>query len=170
MKKLAIIKSDNIELIEAIKIYFKEKPVNITVYNCLKEVQSVDTVVMTDFLYQPEPVKFSGTVLTIQPSLLPAFACSGALKEAYTSGVKVTGLTIYRADETGYGKIIAQYPVLIGITTTFCDLSEEIMSACKRLYPAVINSVLNDTVFDFQQIFSTGCSSCCGSGCSGCNV
>lgn len=168
MKKLAIIKSDNIELIESIKTYFNEKSVEITIYNSIDDVQSSELVVMTDFSYQPELATFSGTVLAIHPSLLPAFACSDAVKEAYTSGVKVTGLSVYRADETAYGKIIAQYPVLIGVTTTFCDLLEEIMSVSKRLYPVVINSVLNDTVFDFQQLFDKGCSSCCGSGCSGC--
>ena len=41
----------------------------------------------------------------------------------------------------------------------------------KKLYPPVIDAILNDRVFDFQDLFKSSChaNSSCGGGCSKCH-
>lgn len=52
---------------------------------------------------------FSGKIINIHPSLLPAFPGKDAIGQAFKAGVKVFGVTVHFVDETlDGGKIIAQ--------------------------------------------------------------
>ena len=52
---------------------------------------------------------YSGRIINIHPSLLPAFAGARAIEQAIEYGVKVFGITIHWVDDTlDGGKIIAQ--------------------------------------------------------------
>lgn len=110
----------------------------------------------------------TGTFLNLHPSLLPAFKGHDAITRAFQSGVKISGVTVhYLTNEIGGGKIIAQYPVLIGNLTHFDEFEESIRKLENLLYPIVIEKVLEDKVFDFSDLFSGGCGGNSG-GCSGC--
>lgn len=111
-----------------------------------------------------------GNVINVHPSLLPAFRGKDALKDAFLMGVKVSGITIhYVNNEIDGGKIVAQYPVFIANDMHFDEFEYEIQTIEKKLYPIVIEKVLNDQVFDFQDLMKSSCnnSSCGGSGCGG---
>lgn len=107
-----------------------------------------------------------GNVINIHPSLLPAFKGSvNAIKEAFLSGVRISGVTVHwvTSDVDG-GKIIAQYPVFISNDTHYDEFEEEIHTLEHKLYPVVIEKILENKVFDFQDLMKAKC----GSGCGGC--
>ena len=175
-KKLVIMGSDNSRNFEKIVKYFKNKDVTIACLSnnkdseILKKAQSLDIpnkylpyeentqyLAATDFdlivlsgynkKLAPETLKI-GQVINIHPSLLPAFNCEDAIKRAYLTGVKVSGVTVYRVSTNVESEtILAQYPV----------------------YPPVIEALLEDRVFDFQDLFKNSChNNNCG-GCNGCS-
>lgn len=110
----------------------------------------------------------TGTFVNIQPSLLPAFEGQDAIARAFQSGVKVSGVTVhYFTNKARGGKIIAQYPVLINNLTHFDEFEESIHELENIIYPIVIEKVLEDKVFDFSDLFKSGCGGSSG-GCSGC--
>jgi len=110
-------------------------------------------------------------VVNIHPSLLPAFKGSkNAIQEAFIAGVKVSGVTIHWVDnDVDGGKIIAQYPVFINNETHLDEFEEDIHNIEHKLYPIVIEKVLDNKVFDFQDLMKSSChdGSCGGGGCGG---
>ena len=165
-KKLAIINSDNKEIISAIEKYFQSKDVEITILDDISI--GFDLIVLTGFESQFENV-VKAKVLNIYPSILPAFKGQDAIKEAFISGVKVSGVSVHEVNSDNfYGRILAQYPVLIGNTTHIDEFTKELIAVGKKLYPVVIDAVLNDKVFDFSDLFKYSCSGNCG-GCGGCH-
>lgn len=112
----------------------------------------------------------TGRFISLHESLLPAFKGADALYRSFSAGVKVSGVTIYSlTDEDFDGKIIAQYPVLIGNLTHFDEFKDEMHSVEKMLYPIVVDKLLKDEVFDFSDLINVNkCSNSCNS-CSGCN-
>lgn len=108
-----------------------------------------------------------GRFINIHPSLLPSFKGTDAIQRAFVSGVKVSGVTVHwvTSDIDG-GKIIAQYPVLIGNSTHFDEFKNEIINMENTLYPIVIDKILKDEVFDFSDLIG-GCRDTCGS-CTNC--
>jgi len=118
-----------------------------------------------------EALEEMGSVINIHPSLLPAYKGSvNAIEEAFLAGVKVSGVTVHwvNSDVDG-GKIIAQYPVLIQNGTHFDEFEEEIHAVEHKLYPIVIEKILEDKVFDFSDLLKSDCHShgSCGGGCGG---
>lgn len=129
-----------------------------------------DLIVLAGYMkiLSEEVLKEMGNVINIHPSLLPAFKGSTkAIKEAFLAGVKVSGVTVHwvTTDVDG-GKIIAQYPVFITNDMHFDDFEKEIHSLEHKLYPIVIENILEDKVFEFSDLLrskgscSKGCSSC----------
>ena len=95
-------------------------------------------------------------------SLLPAFDCDEPLKEAFLSGVKVSGVTVYRVSDK---KILAQYPVLIENSTHFDEFEKEMKKTGKVLYDKVLECLEQDKVFEFSDLFSNAqCGNCRGCG------
>lgn len=115
-----------------------------------------------------------GKVINIHPSLLPAFKGSkNAIQDAFLAGVKVSGVTIHwvNSDVDG-GKIIAQYPVFITNEMHIDEFETEIHTLEHQLYPVVIESILNDKVFDFVDLMKSSCKSGCSGdhgSCEGCH-
>lgn len=171
-KKLAVVQSENIEIVNAITNYFENKDVKIEFVEELNAIDfEFDLVVLTGFEIIVKDIKKGSNLVNIHPSLLPAFATETALQDAFTSGIKVSGISIHSVDEGNFfGKILAQYPVLIGLDTHFDEYKREIIEISKKLYPIVIEAILEDRVFDFTDLFksscSGGCSGNCGGGCS----
>lgn len=133
-----------------------------------------DLVVLAGYMrVLPEDVLSKmGSVINIHPSLLPAFKGSmNAIKDAFLAGVKVSGVTVHwvTSDVDG-GKIIAQYPVFITNETHFDEFEKEIHTLEHKLYPIVIEKIINDEVFEFQDLIKSSCSkgSCSSQGCGSC--
>lgn len=134
-----------------------------------------DLVVLAGYMrILPVDVLACGTFLNIHPSLLPAFKGKDAIAQAFMAGVKVSGVTIHYVNETlDGGRIVAQYPVLIGNLTHFDELEAEIHKIEHMIYPIVIEKILQDKVFDFSDLLGASDvgSGCCGSSsgsCGGC--
>lgn len=104
-------------------------------------------------------------VINIHPSLLPSFKGRDAIQKAFLAGVKLSGITIHWVEKgVDEGKIIAQYPVFIQNSMHLDEFEEEIHTIEHKLYPIVIEKVLEDKVFDFQDLMK---SSCNNKGCGG---
>ena len=129
--------------------------------------QEFDLIVL-DYLSceLPASVLELGRFINIHPSLLPAFKGKDAIARAFNAGVKVSGVTVHTlTDDIEGGKILAQFPVLIGSLTHFDEFETEIHKLEQRLYPIVIEKILEDKVFDFSDLISEGgCSNCGGCG------
>lgn len=163
-KTLGIIDSDNKELIFAIEKYFASKDVEVKVISVDYNMAEFDLVVSTDFKLDGL-IKHSN-ILSVFPALLPSFKDEeNPILASFLSGVKVTGITIYSVMRN---KILAQYPVLIGLDTTILELTEELLNIAQKVYPVVIDAVLNDKVFDFSDLMTSKCNSGCGA-CGGCH-
>jgi phosphoribosylglycinamide formyltransferase-1 len=105
-------------------------------------------------------------VINIHPSLLPAFKGSAnAIQEAFLAGVKVSGVTVHwvTSDVDG-GAIIAQYPVFITNEMHFDEFEVEMHGVEHKLYPIVIEKLLEAKIFDFSDLMKSNC----GGGCGGC--
>ena len=148
-KKIVLINSNIKDVLER---YFENKDVEI-----IENVSDCDLIVY-DGYYGELP----DNAINVHPSLLPAFNCEDAAKEAFLAGVKVSGVTIHSKD-----KIIAQYPVLIGVDTHIDEFEKDLCDVKKRLLPPVIESILEDKVFDFSDLFRNPCH-CSDGGCSSC--
>lgn len=168
--KLAVVKSENVEIVEAIKIYFQNKNVKVEIFDepNFIDLEEFDLIALTGFEASVRNFKTSSKLINIHPSLLPAFSTESALQQTFTSGVKVGGISIHFVDEGNFfGKILAQYPVLIGLDTHFDEYKKEIIEISKKLYPIVIEAILEDRVFDFTDLFKSSCSGGCGGNCGG---
>lgn len=127
-----------------------------------------DLIVLAGYMrILPENVlKIMGDVINIHPALLPSFKGKDAIKDAFEFGAKVSGVTIhYVVPEVDSGKIIAQYPVFIDNSMHFDEFEAQIHNIEHKLYPIVVEKVLDDKVFDFQDLMKSGCASGCGGGC-----
>lgn len=133
--------------------------------------ENFDLIALSGYSRELKPnVLELGRFINLQPSLLPAFKGSDAIARAFSAGVKVSGVTIHAlTNGIDGGKIIAQYPVLIGNLTHFDEFKEQIEQLEDLLYPIVILKILEDKVFDFEDLLS-GCGNCSSGGCSGCQV
>lgn len=165
MKTFAVVDSENKGIIEAIRKYFGG---DVSVHSKDDCFDGYDLIVLTG--YDVSFLKpLNSRVINLHPALLPSFQGEDALKNTFLSGVKVSGVTIHDVEENNfYGKIIAQYPVLIGLTTNFCDYVQEVEIIAQKLYPLVIDSIINDRVFDFHHLLNRSCTSS-QNGCGNCS-
>lgn len=171
MRKIILVNSENTELLEEIKNGFKQKNIEYSESDNVdfSDYTEEDLIIYTTFEKIELQTKTKAKILKLHPSLLPAFDCKNAIEEAYKI-VKVTGVTV-SGIQNEKEEILAQYPVLIGLTTNYCDLVSELKAISKKLYPVVIDAVISDRVFDFGDLFKSSCSSngsSCGSSCGGC--
>lgn len=86
---------------------------------------------------------FSGRILNIHPSLLPAFPGLDAQHQAVEYGVKFSGCTVHFVDEhLDHGPIILQSVVPVLDTDTVETLSSRILAEEHRIYSEAIRIVL----------------------------
>jgi len=87
--------------------------------------------------------RFSGPVLNIHPSLLPAFPGTGAAAQALAHGVKVAGCTVHLVTpELDGGPIVLQAAVPVLADDTEETLAARILVEEHRLLPAAVARVL----------------------------
>ena len=107
----------------------------------LKE-NRIDLIVLAGFMrvLSPEFVnKFKGRIINIHPSLLPVFKGSEGIKDAFSYGVKVTGVTVHFVDELmDHGPIILQSSIKIEENDTLVSLEKKIHKIEHVLYPQAI--------------------------------
>lgn len=113
-----------------------------------------DLIVLAGFLVKiPESMvaKFSGRIINIHPSLIPAFCGVGYYglrvhEEALKRGVKVTGATVHFVNEgMDEGPIIAQKPVFTEEGDTPEILQRRVMEQAEwLLLPRAIDDIAND--------------------------
>lgn len=102
----------------------------------------VDYVVLAGYMRKIGPLvlqSFPLRVVNLHPALLPSFAGAHAIIDAWTYGVKVTGVTVHFANaDYDKGPIIAQRAVTIDEGMTLDALEERIHEAEHQLYPEVL--------------------------------
>ena len=160
-KSLGIVDSENKNIIFAIEKFFSSKDVEVKVVSVDYDMSEFEVVALTG--YENFTTIQHDNILNLYPTLLPAFKDNeNPILASYLAGVKVSGITVYNVSND---KILAQYPVLIGLDTNFEDFSDELSNIAQKVYPVVIDAVLQDKVFDFNDLFN---SSSCGGNCGGC--
>ncbi len=83
--------------------------------------------------------QFPSKVLNVHPSLLPSYKGAKGIKDAFTYGAKVTGVTIHFVDSRmDHGPIIMQESIKIKEKDTLESLDEKIHSIEHRIFPKVI--------------------------------
>ena len=87
--------------------------------------------------------EYSGRVVNIHPSLLPAFPGKDAIGQALAAKVKWTGVTIHYVDEgMDTGPIIVQERVRISNKETRESLQRKIQKIEHKLYPSILQMLL----------------------------
>ncbi len=87
--------------------------------------------------------RFSGRILNIHPSLLPAFPGLEAQRQALEHGVKWSGCTVHFVDENlDAGPIILQAAVAVRDDDTVETLSARILAEEHRIYTEAVRMVL----------------------------
>ena len=82
---------------------------------------------------------FSGRILNVHPSLLPAFPGLHPQRQALDHGVKLAGATVHFVDEgVDSGPIILQSSVAVDADDTEESLSARILAVEHRLYPEAV--------------------------------
>lgn len=90
---------------------------------------------------------YSGRLINLHPSLLPAFPGAHAVRDALEAGVKVTGTTIHFVDhEVDHGPILLQEPVRIRTGDTEQSLHARIKNVEHRLLTQACRLILERKV------------------------
>ena len=110
----------------------------------------VDYVVMAGYMRmvrEPMLVAFPNRIINLHPALLPAFKGAHAIEDAWTRGVKVTGVTVHFADaDYDCGPIIAQRAVTVDEGMTLAQLEERIHATEHVLYPETLQLIAEGRV------------------------
>ncbi len=171
MTKIAIFASGNGSNFEAIINYFKNSTIEFTcisdnpnayvlerakklninsfiipfekTYDFLIE-NKFDLVVLAGYMrILPEKVLKLSTFINVHPSLLPEFKGQNAIKRAFESKVKETGVTIhYVSKEVDSGEIIEQKKINISPLMTFEELEKIIHKTEHSLLPQTIEKLI----------------------------
>jgi phosphoribosylglycinamide formyltransferase-1 len=114
------------------------------IFDACREAE-VDIVIMAGFLkLVPVPEDFTGRVLNIHPSLIPAFCGHGMYghrvhQAVLDYGAKLTGCTVHFVDnEYDAGPIIWQQPVPVFEDDTADTLAARVFEAEKEAYPHIL--------------------------------
>src|SRR3954463_14700444 len=107
----------------------------------------VDLVAIAGFgtiLSKPFVDAYGGRAVNTHPALLPSFKGWHAVPDALEFGVKVTGPTVHLVTEdVDSGRILAQEAVPVLDDDTEVTLHERIKEVERRLYPDVIEKLVN---------------------------
>jgi phosphoribosylglycinamide formyltransferase 1 len=86
---------------------------------------------------------YSGRIINIHPSLLPAFPGKDAVGQALAAKAKWSGVTIHYVDEgMDTGPIIVQERIRISEKETRESLQKKIQSIEHKLYPSILQMLL----------------------------
>jgi phosphoribosylglycinamide formyltransferase 1 len=109
------------------------------------EHHDVGLVVLAGYMriLSPEFVhRFSGRIMNVHPSLLPAFPGAHAVRDALAHGVRVTGVTIHLVDEQHVspdsGPIVLQEALDLSYDDRPEDVTERLHEIEHRLLPRAV--------------------------------
>jgi len=112
--------------------------------------EKIDLVVLAGYMRILKPVfikAFKSKIVNIHPALLPAFKGACAISDAYSYGVKVTGVTVHFVDEfIDHGPIIVQKSLPIRKGESLQSLEARIHRLEHKLYPDVIKKIVERKV------------------------
>lgn len=110
----------------------------------------VDYVVMAGYMRmvrEPLLAAFPNRIVNLHPALLPAFKGAHAIQDAWTRGVKVTGVTVHFANaDYDCGPIIAQRAVTVDEGMSLDDLEARIHETEHVLYPETLQLIAEGRV------------------------
>lgn len=113
----------------------------------LKE-EETDLVVLAGFMRLLSPLfvnSYPLKIMNIHPSLLPAFAGTDGIEQAFAYGVKISGCTVHFVDEgLDSGPVILQESVPVIQHETTETLRQRIQAVEHRLYPTAIELFCRD--------------------------
>lgn len=116
----------------------------------LLQKHEIDLIVLAGYLRMIGKTllrHFPKRIINIHPSLLPSFPGLHGIEDAFSYGVKVTGVTIHYVDEgMDTGPIIAQKAVVIDRDETLESLTVKIHQAEHELYPKVLAEIIQKGV------------------------
>jgi formyltetrahydrofolate-dependent phosphoribosylglycinamide formyltransferase len=121
----------------------------------LLESHHVDLIALAGYLrFVPVDVthQWSGRILNVHPSLLPAFGGPGMYGRrvhdaVLASGVRVTGATVHFVDEEyDRGPIIAQWPVPVLDGDSAESIAARVLAIEHHIYPTAIDAVARGRV------------------------
>lgn len=114
------------------------------------EAYEVDWIVLAGYMRLVGPTllhRYSHRIINLHPALLPAFPGKDAIEQAYSYGVKVTGVTVHFVDEgMDTGPIILQEAVPIVEGESLEALSEKIHEVEHRLLPKAVELLATSEV------------------------
>ena len=121
--------------------YTNRQSVDRDIVIALKEHQ-IDFIVLAGYmrLLTPYFVKeYPNKIINVHPSLLPSFKGAHGIKDAFTYGVKQTGVTVHFVnDKMDNGPIILQDTVKINEEDTLETLEAKIHRVEHRIYPQAV--------------------------------
>jgi phosphoribosylglycinamide formyltransferase-1 len=104
--------------------------------------QGVELICLAGYMRLLSPCfieEYSGRILNIHPSLLPAFPGLDAQRQAIAHGVKYTGCTVHFVDETlDGGPIVTQRVVPVLDSDTHDTLAARILHEEHKAYPEAL--------------------------------
>jgi len=114
------------------------------------EERAVDLVVLAGFMevLGAEFVRrFSGRMVNVHPSLLPAFPGVRAIEQAIEHGVKVIGVTVHYVDErVDSGAIILQEALELPYPAPIAEIEERVHGVEHRLLPRAVRLIADGRV------------------------
>ena len=123
------------------KTYTNRQSVDRDIVIFLKQ-EKIDFIVLAGYLRLLTKFfihQYERKILNVHPSLLPSFKGVQGIKDAFTYGCKVTGVTVHYVNEKmDNGPIILQEPVRIAENDTLEILEQKIHAAEHRVYPKAI--------------------------------
>ncbi len=121
--------------------YTNRQSVDRDIVIILKE-HKIDFIVLAGYmrLLTPYFIKnYPNKIINVHPSLLPSFKGASGIKDAFTYGVKQTGVTVHFVNEKmDNGPIIMQDTVKINEEDTLETLEEKIHRVEHRIYPQAV--------------------------------
>ena len=106
------------------------------------EEHDTELVVLAGYMHlltEPFLRRFSGRIVNVHPSLLPAFPGAHAIRDALAAGADPTGVTVHYVDDgLDTGPVLAQEPVPLEPRAT---LEERIHAVEHRLLPRVVREL-----------------------------
>ncbi|MFH1593457.1 MAG: phosphoribosylglycinamide formyltransferase [Candidatus Omnitrophota bacterium] len=106
------------------------------------ERDNIDLIVLAGFMRLVSGYfvnRYKNKIMNIHPALLPSFKGVNAIKDAFESGAKKTGVTVHFIDELmDHGPVILQETVDINENETLKKLEEKIHKVEHKLYPKAV--------------------------------
>lgn len=112
----------------------------------LLKCQKIDLIALAGFMRILTPTllnAFRGRILNIHPSLLPAFKGAHAIRDAFETEVRWTGVTVHVVTrKLDSGPILAQKKIQVSGSDTLASLEKKIHRVEHELYPAAIQKFI----------------------------